>query len=249
MQEMPLAVEDTSLIERLAISASVLWKDWPRDMKISFEDDGNRFSLTGKCPHCSHPSVFTMPRKTVPYGDTRTHDYYRRQHLFAMLECSGCYGFILGIIVMTSTTWEYKAHYPVGKPSDDVSEDIPPEIAVDFKEALRCRWVDAYNATVEMCRRALESSCLEQKADPKLGTLQKMIDWIHSQGKITTPLRDMAHKIRLGGDRGAHPSERIMGEQDADAVLEFTREYFDHVYVMPKKMEKFDFSRPKPGKT
>ena len=40
-----------------------------------------------------------------------------------------------------------------------------------------------------------------------------------------------------------------MGEQDADAVLEFTSEYFDHVYVMPKKMEKFDFSRPKPGKT
>ena len=75
-----------------------------------------------------------------------------------------------------------------------------------------------------------------------------MIDWVHSQGKITTPLKDMAHKIRLGGDRGAHPSERIMDDKDADAVIEFAREYFDHVYVMPASMSKFEFTRPKPPK-
>jgi hypothetical protein len=39
-----------------------------------------------------------------------------------------------------------------------------------------------------------------------------------------------------------------MGDQEADAVIEFTREYLDHVYVMPAKMAKFDFSRPKPEK-
>jgi hypothetical protein len=75
-----------------------------------------------------------------------------------------------------------------------------------------------------------------------------MIDWVHGQGKITTPLRDMAHKIRLGGDRGAHPSVRTITADDADAVIEFTREYFDAVYVMPARMGKFDFARPKPAK-
>jgi hypothetical protein len=72
-----------------------------------------------------------------------------------------------------------------------------------------------------------------------------MIDRVHAQGKITTPLKDMAHKIKLGGNRGAHPSDKIISEADADAVIEFTREYFQHVYVMPARMSKFDFSRPK----
>jgi hypothetical protein len=142
--------------------------------------------------------------------------------------------------------YRYEAHYPLGTPDDKVADEIPRDIASDFSEALRCQSVKAYNATLEMCRRALESSCLQLGADPKLGTLQKMIDWVYSQGKITSPLKDMAHKVRLGGDRGAHPSERIINPADADAVIEFTKEYFHHVYVMPAKLDKFDFSRPKP---
>ncbi len=72
-----------------------------------------------------------------------------------------------------------------------------------------------------------------------------MIDWVHGQGKITTPLKDMAHKIKLGGNRGAHPSDRTLTERDADAVIEFTREYFHHVYVMPAKMAAVNFDKPK----
>jgi hypothetical protein len=72
-----------------------------------------------------------------------------------------------------------------------------------------------------------------------------MIDWVHAQGKITTPLKDMAHKIKLGGNRAAHPSDRTLTEGDADAVIEFTGEYFYHVYVMPARMAKFDFDKKK----
>src|SRR5207245_1589530 len=116
-----------------------------------------------------------------------------------------------------------------------VANEIPDAIKPDFQEALRCRWVNAYNATVEMCRRALEASCIEQGATPDI-VLSKMIDWVHAQGKITTPLKDMAHKIKLGGNRGAHPSDRTLTSEDADAVIEFTEEYFQHVYVMPARM-------------
>jgi hypothetical protein len=73
-----------------------------------------------------------------------------------------------------------------------------------------------------------------------------MIDWVHSQGKITTPLKDMAVKIKLGGNRAAHASDRTLTADEADAVIEFTREYFQHVYVMPAKMAKFNFDKPKP---
>jgi hypothetical protein len=229
-------------------SLGFLRKEWPRDMEAVSLDTNRLFSLRGVCPHCSHKSVFTMATGVGTEVLAENPPIYR---LVSGMQCQGCRKYILGVVTHRPNTSDYthEAHYPLGTPDDSVADDIPDEIKPDFKEALRCRWVDAYNATVEMCRRALESSCLQLGVDTsKLGTLEKMIDWVHGQGKITTPLKDMAHKIRLGGDRGAHPSERIMQKEDADAVIEFTREYFDHVYVMPARMANFDFSRPKPPK-
>ena len=124
--------------------------------------------------------------------------------------------------------------------------NAPEEIKLDYQEAIRCRFVNAYNATIEMCGRSLESSCIQLGANPKL-VLNDMIKWVHSQGKITTPLSEMAHKVKLGRNRAAHPnpSDRTLTSEDADAVLEFTREYFQHVYVMPAKMATFDFDKGK----
>ena len=69
-------------------------------------------------------------------------------------------------------------HGLLGKPNDDVASEIPENIAADFKEALRCRYVDAYNATVEMCRRAVQASCLQLGAPAD--KLVKQIDWLVS---------------------------------------------------------------------
>lgn len=226
------------------------------DMKPRLHDwQTMNFSLSGTCPHCHDKSVFYKTggvdsQQTRKMADGDTANQFR---IAAIMKCAGCSEHILCIAIVKlpiGTQGEIfcEAYYPVSKPQNTVSEDVPKDIADDFLEAQRCRWVDSYNATVEMCRRALETSCLQLGADPKLGTLEKMIDWVHGKGLITVSLKEMAHKIRLGGDRGAHPSSRVMGEQDADAVLEFTTEYIDHVYVMPAKLAKFDFSRPKPLK-
>lgn len=164
--------------------------------------------------------------------------------------------------------YQYIGHFPLGQPDETVAEEIPEHIKPDFKEALRCLWVDAYNATVEMCRRALEASCLDLGA-PKKKVLEDMIDWLEEKRKITPALRDAAHKIRLGGNRGAHPPTEApapnvavqvadsteaqpqegpiakIEKEHAQAVVEFTRHFFQHVYVMPQELGKYDFSRPK----
>jgi hypothetical protein len=139
---------------------------------------------------------------------------------------------------------EYVEHFPVGTPPDDIAEGIPPKIGSDLKEALRCRWVDANNATAEMCRRAIQTSCLDLGASAS-DNVTSQIDWIHGQGKITTFLKEVAHKIRLGGNRAAHPNdaEDPISPEEADAILAFTKHYLDHVYVVPKQMERFDFTR------
>jgi hypothetical protein len=114
-----------------------------------------------------------------------------------------------------------------------------------------------------MCRRALEASCLDLGA-PKNKVLEKMIDWLEDKRIITPYLKDAAHNIRLGGNRGAHPPEdgptaadtaspvedgpvEKIEKEHAEAIIGFTREFFHHVYVGPKLLGKYDFSKPKPG--
>ncbi len=202
------------------------------------------FCLRGTCPHCDSKSAFVSVTK--PYFEEYQGGLVQR--IVAALRCEGCNGYILGILRMEPVPLVagryasvYEAHYPLGKPPQVISEAIPENIREDFNEALKCRWVDAYNATVEMCRRALQSSCEELGADPKI-SIEAQIDWIASQGKITSFLRDMAHTIRLAGNRGAHPPRAITGEE-ADAVIQFTREYFQHVYMTAARMKKYDFSK------
>lgn len=182
------------------------------------------------------------------------------------MQCQACMDYILAVVHSNLNSHEffYLKHYPFGKPDETVAAEIPEHIKPDFKEALRCLWVDAYNATVEMCRRALEASCLDLGA-PKKKVLEDMIDWLEEKRKITPALKDAAHKIRLGGNRGAHPPSDVIQiaataesssadhdgpilkieKEHAQAVVEFTRHFFQHVYVMPKELSKYDFSRPK----
>ncbi len=208
------------------------------------------FTLRGDCPHCGDKAAF-MP-VTASWHDESPEDKW-----VAALRCVSCRKFILGIVGFVQTggrtgRLECVEFYPAGKAKRIESADIPPKILSDFNEALRCRWVEACNATAEMCRRALQASCLQLGADPKL-RLEQQIDWLASQGRITAPLRDMAHKVRLGGNRGAHPPDGPlddfeMGPDHADALIEFTMRYFESVYVTPANLARFDFSRLAPKK-
>jgi hypothetical protein len=230
---------------------------------ISF---GNRqFSMRGTCPHCGASSAF------LQVGCV--HNSPSGFQSVSPMQCQACMKFILTIVTVSphNQSIAYNEHYPLGKPSDAVAHEIPDPIRPDFKEALRCLWVDAYNATVEMCRRALEASCLNLGA-PKKKVLEDMIDWLEAQRKITPALKEAAHKIRLGGNRGAHPSPEEapqvnplvapttaddspapsgdgpvtrIEKEHAEAVVEFTRHFFEYVYVMPKALGKYDFSKPK----
>jgi hypothetical protein len=77
-----------------------------------------------------------------------------------------------------------------------------------------------------MCRRAIQASCLELGA-PSADNITSQIDWVYAQKKITTALKDVAHKIRLGGNRAAHPNddEDPISPEEADAILMFTQHY------------------------
>jgi hypothetical protein len=235
---------EPTLMQFLCPHLSALWRDWPKDMECTVLSQQDQFSLSGVCPHCVKPSVFTMV--TTAYQSLEMRGDGSEVMLYAVLRCSGCLKFILGSVSKRTMPWKYCVHYPLGKPDDDTEEGVPPHVAEDFKEALRCRFVNAHNAVVEMCRRALQACCFDKGA-PDV-SLYDQIEWLAAKGLITGNLKRVAHTIRLGGNLGAHPpenpeTEKKITEQDAEAVVEFTHQLFHDVYVMPFRLEKFDFSK------
>jgi hypothetical protein len=192
----------------------------------------HQVGATGDCPHCNVRSLF----QPVTQGHSE-HWPDQRWHIITGAQCQSCKQFVLvqGIgPAPHGQPWQLVAVYPLGKPSDVVAPEVPPLIASDFKEALRCNWIEAFKATVAMCRRALQSSCVELKA--KDATLVEQIDDLAAKGIITEPLRQI---VRLTGNEGAHPGKdglNDVAEQDANEIIEFTKEFFHHVFVVPAKL-------------
>ncbi len=243
--------EPTGLFEVLIASLCNLWKEPTEYMEVTvLSAQSGHFSLNGSCPHCNRSSVFMIVGAPVNDPIGFQSNYGAGTRVVAAMQCQGCRQYLLGIVTKPNSNQNallYIAHYPLGKPNDAVAKEIPEHIGSDFKEALRCRWVDAHNATVEMCRRAVQASCIDLGA-PTDQRLVNQIDWLASNGTITNPLKEMAHRIRLGGNLGAHPPEDpdddtaiIIGPEYSNAVIEFTRDFFQHVYVMPARLKQYKF--------
>lgn len=217
---------------------AVLWKDWPRDMEV-VETSGNGFVLRGTCPHAKCRTLTTF--KTVQAFVENPNIAY--QTMIGALRCDGCHQYILGIISSqpgnNRINWSYRVHYPVGTPDDCVSDVVPENVRNDFREAIRCRWLDCLKATVLMCRRSLETSCDREGAQGK--DLFNQIDDLAHKQVITEPLRKMAYRIRLLGKKGAHGDysdiDDTITKQDADEAIRFMRHYLDHVYILKAELE------------
>ena len=202
---------------------------------VTLDVNNRRFGLRGLCPHCAVMSL------CVPVGNPYvTSQNAENEKVCVATQCQSCSNYVLLISRRISPqTMEHviEAFYPVGEANDSVPDAVPEAIAKDFGEALRCFHSQSYKATVTMCRRALQASCKDLQA--KGDTLILQIDHLAKSGKITEPLKDMAHQIRKIGNVGAHPDNdglEDVVEQDANEIIEFTREYFAHIYVMPKKL-------------
>lgn len=204
---------------------------------VNFSSQQMQVGANGECPHCSPTISYFRPvashQEQMGTGGLR---------LVSAAQCESCKGFVLviGQKPPGHTQFSLEAVFPFGKPNDAVSPEVEQtasDVAADFKEALRCHWVKAYCASVVMCRRAIQSSAVA--LDAKGGRLIDQIDDLFKSGKITESLKDFAHEIRLTGNDGAHPDKdglKGVKEEDSRAIIEFTREYLHHVYVMPAKL-------------
>lgn len=206
-------------------------------MKLNLLPGNNAFSFSGECPHCGDSSVFIQVA-----GFSEVNNLSGMYLHCSAMRCQGCQNFILGLAENAGGQYpQYLKHYPLGKPDDSVAKEVPAAIASEFSEALRCLWVRSYKATVAMCRRAVQASCDDLKADGK--DLFTQIDDLKTKGVITDPLKRMAHRVRLSANQELHGKSddlATFNETDAKAMVSFVREYFHHVYVMPALLDVYE---------
>lgn len=206
---------------------------------VNFPDDKyNRVGANGVCPHCGDKSYFQPMATHIDQSDAPT------LRCISATKCQSCKRFLLVVgnrLTHGVASWGLEAIYPLGNPNDRVPAEVESEavdVAADFKEALRCHWIKSYRASVVMCRRAIQSSAIALKANG--GRLIDQIDDLFKAGKITEPLKDFAHEVRLTGNDGAHPDKDGLNEvkeKDSADIIDFTREFLHHVYVMPAKLK------------
>ncbi len=134
-----------------------------------------------------------------------------------MWECLACKLPILGAI-WNSDDELHVMRLPSATPKS--YEDVPDDISRDAQEAHACAGVEAWRGAVMLTRRAIQATCNAMGAPRK--SLLEQINWLGDEQKITPQMKGMAHRIRLGGNEGAHPDADGLAdidEPDASAVL------------------------------
>lgn len=141
-------------------------------------------------------------------------------------ECNNC-----GNVVLASESSGKVYPNPMPSPT-------PTAIAEDSREALieakNCFTVQAWNATVAMCRRAIQAAAIEKGA-PTGGSIVGQIDFLLSQGYITKGLHDTATVVRWTGNHGAHPDDVKLTQTDAEQTLHLTEEILRLLYEVPAR--------------
>src|SRR4051812_31717789 len=110
--------------------------------------DQHGFVVAGECPHCLKQATF--PTVTPPAELSEGKHEGRK---IGAARCIACGEFILVLLKLSyigdsRSQWFYDTHYPLGKPDDTVSADVPTPIRTDFQEAIRAEWIKAYKACV-----------------------------------------------------------------------------------------------------
>jgi len=148
--------------------------------------------------------------------------------------------------------------YPI--PSLDahnLHKSIPESIRIDYAEALRCMYANAYKGAVALLRRTIEGTACNilggKSKDEKGKTLKlyKLIDLLKKEGLITKNIQDSAHEIRHFGNYGVHVQDDGLDKVEFDEARdakEIAAQILDTIYISPFKTKALSEKRKKKQK-
>lgn len=113
---------------------------------------------------------------------------------------------------------------------------VPEPVGSDFKEALICYSVGAFNGFASMCRRTIQSlaSHIGVKGKDKV---QKQINELKEITDIDEETFSILKQIILDGHDGAHPHLPALSKDRADILLELIKDVIYQLYVRRGKLK------------
>ena len=196
------------------------------------------------CPHCGlHTAVSPAPlcvyelarydMKVTPLPDLPSPPMYSQAGVrWWMGKCNACQR---PILVAEDGIWILPPPQP-----GPVDNAIPEPMKSDLQEAKSCLAVSAWNASVVMARRALQTAAIELGA-PKGMKLWEQIKHLADNHLITAPQKDWCDAARWVGNHGAHDTEpdvkggviaiTNVDKVDAEDTIKLVELLFQTLYV------------------
>lgn len=197
------------------------------------------------CPHCRTPrspfaSVAFRPREgdhqivgffLCPVCDKPIGGWLNRMH--AVHGAANCADLQNWPQTIEKGGWRLTNVWPTEQETE-APADVPPAIARNFIQAEEAA-VRGHRESAGMTYRRVLELTLKDKAPEQKGTLEKRIDKLAADNRLTPEIATWAHSIRDLGNESAHDEAEPTADDIKDLAA-FTRIVLEYLYTMPAKV-------------
>lgn len=193
-------------------------------------------TLVYPCSECERHTTFSLQAV-----HTRPDEGPPEEYSFAVCgECSDAAVFYREDMGDGFETDAYRRVYPPHH--RHVGYALPPTVRASYEEAVRCEASKVYTACVVMVGRTLEAVCKEH--DPSVRSIFKGLKMLHQDGLISEELMEWADQLRVLRNIGAHASDRMASDQDAEDSLDFLQAILEVMYDLRPRFQSFKARSP-----
>lgn len=118
----------------------------------------------------------------------------------------------------------------------DVPAAVPERVARNFVEAAESRKARHWNAACASYRRCMEIALKQFAPDVEAWKLEKRIDKLAAENRITPAIQQWAHELRLDGNEAVHADEDA-SEEMVDQMHHLTYFLLTYLYTLPNQIE------------
>lgn len=126
--------------------------------------------------------------------------------------------------------------FPAAPPTD-VPENIPDNVARIFKQAAESKKAGHLDAACGMYRKAMELALKNFSPDIEAWKIEKRIDKMAAENRITPELQSWAHELRLDGNDALHGDESASGEM-TEQMHGLCKSLLLYLYTLPAQVER-----------
>lgn len=117
----------------------------------------------------------------------------------------------------------------------EAPEHVPQLVAQHYLDAMENLQRGKWTPAAAMFRKTLETALKVFAPEVEAWMLEKRIDKLHCEGRITPAIRDWAHELRLDGNEALH--DTAPADEDLAKQMQGLTEYIlTYLFTLPEKV-------------